>query len=196
MSDNPGYSYLRVESLRNAISDGKHGLHLVPKAIVTMIDNDDWREFVVRQSGEVVRYESFIDFVTTPPLEGLGTDIETLKRLCSDDNDAKERLRAVTTARKGKRAKSDNTDNISIIKPEHGTSAAYTLDLLTREAPKLRERVRAGEMSANQAAIAAGLRPKSVSVRTDDPQRAARTLARAWGDRLGELIAELQAVRS
>lgn len=55
-----------------------------------------------------------------------------------------------------------------------GTSRAYTLDRLKREAPALFERVCSGEMSANAAAIQAGFRdglrveqrvPKCVAMR-------------------------------
>ena len=53
-----------------------------------------------------------------------------------------------------------NVDFDNIKKHETGTSRAYNLNRLKREAPELFEEVKAGNMSANAAAIKAGFRKK------------------------------------
>ena len=61
-----------------------------------------------------------------------------------------------------------NNDNIIIDKPasspSQGTSRAYNLNRLRREAPELFERVVAGKLSANAAAIEAGFRKKQTPI--------------------------------
>ncbi len=49
-----------------------------------------WERFIVPETGEVVEYgpKGFLRFVATPPLEGLGSDVDTLKRLCEGDTEA------------------------------------------------------------------------------------------------------------
>lgn len=193
MEPNLKARYSAIDGLRALVFDGSEGLSHVPKALAEVINSGAWREFVVRGTGEVVRYERFIDFVTTKPLEGLGTDRATLERLCSGDTDVLLLLRKEWTAPVGRPAKAsarENNDNI-IIKPQQGTSKAYTLTRLESEAPELYARVVAKEISASQAAREAGFRRPVVTVRTDDPASAARTLASAYGERLGELVAAL-----
>jgi hypothetical protein len=56
-----------------------------------------------------------------------------------------------------------DTDNISI-KPEHGTSKAYTLRRLKRESPELYQEVCDGTLSANAAAIKAGFRKEPTAI--------------------------------
>jgi hypothetical protein len=65
-------------------------------------------------------------------------------------------------------------DNITI---ERGTRAAYTLARLDRDAPELAAKVRAGDLSANAAAIEAGFRIKTFTVPLD-ADRAAAALKR------------------
>jgi hypothetical protein len=71
--------------------------------------------------------------------------------MISDNVEILQLFRAATVAPKHTHR---DTDNISI-KPEHGTSRAYTLDRLKRERPDLFDKVAAGDMSANAAAIEA-----------------------------------------
>ena len=95
---------------------------------------------------------------------------------------------------KGKRAKQDNSDNITIKPPtsdDRGTSKSYSLDLLARKAPDMFQAVCNGELTANAAMIQAGLRKSVVSVGAN-PASAAKTLKKKFGlDYVKELIKEL-----
>lgn len=51
------------------------------------------------------------------------------------------------------------TDN-NIIKPRQGTDTTYTLRRLARDAPEMLDKIEAGELSVNAAAIQAGIRKK------------------------------------
>lgn len=187
---NPKMRYAPVQALRSGIADGKHGLALVPKAITTIIETEAWREFVVEETGELIRYERFCDFVTTKPLEGVGTDVETLRRLCRDDMAALDALDRATANPNHRPDKSLESNDLSPTPQENTTPG--TLRRLRKDAPDLHQRVLGGELSPNAAAIEAGFRPRRVSVRTDDVGSAARTLARAFGDSLPDLIDALE----
>lgn len=77
---------------------------------------------------------------------------------------------------------------------KQGTSVSYALRRLSKQRPDLLERVKAGSMSAHSAMVAAGFRPKAITI-PDDPKGAARRLSLHFkGERLDELIAELEAL--
>ncbi len=61
-----------------------------------------------------------------------------------------------------------NGDNVTLTResdaPDRGNSRAYTLNRLRRETPELFERVVAGKLSANAAAIEAGFRKKQTPI--------------------------------
>jgi hypothetical protein len=71
--------------------------------------------------------------------------------------------------RKSEKAKADQPDNHKL--EEYGTGRNYTLARLRRDRPDLAARVRAGELSANAAAIEAGFRK---------PRSAYADLCAAW----------------
>jgi uncharacterized protein (UPF0128 family) len=72
-----------------------------------------------------------------------------------------------------------------------GRGKDYTLARLDRDHPDLAKQVRAGELSANQAAIEAGFRVKSITIPLD-PDRAAKTLRKHFDkeslDKLRQLL--------
>jgi hypothetical protein len=51
-------------------------------------------------------------------------------------------------------------DNITFVSPKRGTGRTYTLRRLKRDRPDLAAKVTAGEISANAAALEAGIRKK------------------------------------
>lgn len=196
MAENLKERYGQVRALRNGMARGEAGLSLVPRALVYTIESGAWREFIVEETGEVVRYDRFADFVTTQPLEGLGFTVDLLRNLCRDDRKALDALDQETANPNGTNRYSSSLHCNELDKTPQQNTTPGTLRRLRKDAPELHARVLQGELSPSAAAVAAGFRPRQVSVRVDDSASAARTLARAWGDRLGELIAELQAARS
>jgi hypothetical protein len=73
-----------IDYLRAAISDGKAGLNDVPALIKRVIEEDLWREHYVYQTKEIARFNTFREFVETPPPEGLGANLKTIHKLCAD----------------------------------------------------------------------------------------------------------------
>lgn len=82
-----------IDSLTSCVESAamcfKHG----PGLLKRIIQDDRWRAHTLTRgamgrTGEVVTFSNFAEFVTMPPPAGLGTDIETLKRLCAADAEA------------------------------------------------------------------------------------------------------------
>jgi hypothetical protein len=87
-----------------------------------------------------VRLEKFIKFVTTLSLEGLGSDVKTLERLCHDDEEALLMLSDATIGklgcdRKSEKARDGNikTDIISLDIGSYGTSRSSALCRLRKD---------------------------------------------------------------
>lgn len=144
-----------IDELTDALREGELGLKTVPGLMRAVLKEGAWRERQVR-TGKVVTFERFADFVTTPPLDGLGESPDLIKRILHDDPEALVLFETAMVGPHGGDRKS-KADNVSL-EPAHGNSAAYTLRRLARDRPDLFEQVAAGAMTANRAAIEAGFR--------------------------------------
>ncbi|OHD15025.1 MAG: hypothetical protein A2Y38_25765 [Spirochaetes bacterium GWB1_59_5] len=60
----------------------------------------------------------------------------------------------------------------------NGNAKPYLMDRLHRLHPELHARVVAGELTAHAAAVEAGWRPKTVSMRVDDPRKLSEAIRR------------------
>ncbi len=130
-----------------------------PKVMKRIIKDKAW---LVREVDPIgtVKLKSLRELITEKPLKGWGTTVDKVQKYIEDDPDLLVEFRENITESKGKRVK-DNSDNITIKTSDgRGTNKAYTLDRLHRQAPELYEEVKAGNLSANAAAIKAGFRKK------------------------------------
>ena len=144
-----------------------------------------WQAFVIRATdGSIIAdttgnpHKTFREFVEAKPLRGLGESVADIERLLSDEPEALARLREELAGKQGnpewnaEHSKSAITNNVSnstqsdLFTPQskpkrntqHGNRKDYTLSRLKKHAPELFERVKAGELSANAAALQAGFR--------------------------------------
>lgn len=85
----------------------------------------------------------------------------------------RQRIREAKLAAQGRPKKGDI---ITFSSGDRGTSETYTIRRLRRDRPDLADLVEQGDLSANAAAIEAGFRPRTKTVRVDDPESAARSL--------------------
>lgn len=179
-----------VGSLSEAMASGETGLRYVPALLLRVINEDMWQERVIARTGQIAQFKSFRAFVEAQPLEGLGADIPTIKRLCADNPAALDALDRVTKGRQGERT--DLVDNINEVQSSpDGTSAAYALRKLRTDAPELHERVIAGDLSPHAAMLEAGFRRKTIQVPAD-PAGAARALLRKFtADEVQQIVAIL-----
>jgi len=175
-----------VGSLSEAMASGETGLRYVPALLLRVINEDMWQERVVARTGQIAQFKSFRAFVEAQPLEGLGADIPTIKRLCADNPAALDALDRVTTNGPGgdKRSGEYKSNHHNIMddqcnSTQQGTSAAYALRKLRTDAPELHERVIAGDLTPHAAMLEAGFRRKTIQIPAD-PVGAARALLRKF----------------
>jgi len=172
-----------VAALIDTLRRGGSALESVPHQIKQILRDETWRHFVTRL-GKEVRHERFADFVTTPPLDGLGADIALVRRLIADDPEALDLLDHALQNPAGRPEKNNNIQ----VKAPQGTSVDRALRKLRKDAPELHAEVLAGRLSANAAMVKAGFRPRTFSVRPE-PKSAARTLRKYMtADQLAELV--------
>jgi hypothetical protein len=195
-----------IEGLRKSLVEGEHGLKGVPALTKRVISEGLWRERIVRATGEIVRFDSFAQFVHALPPQGLGADVAMLQRLCEGHEDIlglidQEIQRPAGGAnnpygRAGKPYEVEiNVDNINVDSTNQrpdGTSRQAALRRLRKDRPDLLERVTGGELSPHAAMLEAGFRRKTISVPLD-PELAAHALARHFtDDQIDALIAALR----
>lgn len=176
-----------VEALSSSLTHGGTALGTVPKAVARVLEEGAWREFVTSR-GEHVQHDRFADFVTTPPLKGLGSDIALVQRIVADDKGTLDLLdQALQNVHGGDHSKSNNVP----LAPA-GNTASKALRRLRKDAPELHAEVLAGNLSAHGAMVKAGYRPKTVSVPVGKPEAVARSLLKYMSaDDIAKLIAVL-----
>jgi hypothetical protein len=163
----------------------------VPGLLRRIITEDMWQERIVPESGEVITFERFEDFVTTDPLDGLGTTMDVVKALCKKQEDVLALLRGLVPE-EGKHGTNQHS-GLSIASPsaKGGTTVEYTIARLKRDNPPLAEKVIQGTITAAEARRQAGWEKEKIAIRLDDPKSAAQTILKRM-DR--EAIAELLAI--
>lgn len=151
-----------IDYLRSAISDGNAGLSDVPALVKRVIEENLWQERYVRQSKETISFKTFRAFVEAAPPEGLGTNLKTLRRLCTDAPQVLDLIEQMREPRKrggdrrSQKFKDFKLNNILFEKPEQGNAGSCSLRRLRDKRADLHQKVLAGEMSVNKAMIAAG----------------------------------------
>lgn len=165
----PKVNNVWVEALGSALLRGGAALENVPGLLKRLLREEAWREFQPK-IGPVVRHERFADFVTTPPVQGLGASVELVRRIVADDPEAVDLLDKALQNPVG------NPGNVNNINERPcGTSKDYALRKLRKDAPELHAEVLAGRLSAHAAMVKAGFRPRTFTVRPE-PKSAARAL--------------------
>lgn len=175
MSENLRSNALINDALGSALRSGGQAIGNVPALLKRVLAEDSWREFVTKRD-EHVRHDQFADFVTTPPLKGLGADMALIERIVgTEDPDLLRLLRKAKQVGRGHRTDRAQTSMEFPSKLKKNTTD-YQADRLAREAPEEYEAVRRGEKTVHAAAVGAGTRKRQISVRLDNAESAARTL--------------------
>jgi hypothetical protein len=100
-----------------------------------------------------VRYERFVDFVTTPPTQGIGASVDLVRRIVGADTEALDLLdQAVQGAHGGDRLSESATNvDVSNVGRPTGTTQAAALRRLRKDKPELHADVLAGRLSVHAA---------------------------------------------
>ena len=176
------YADSTVEVLAKALASTSF-VDNVPDLIVSVIEHDYWRERVIERTHEVACFTRFEDFVRTPPLEGLGSTLDIIDRLCKGHRKAEDALDRVMQRPHGQRGaerpeEEKDVYNVNIFSEERpvGNTTAYALRRLRAQRPDLHEQVLADMLSPHAAMVQAGFRKRTVSIPIDDPADVARRL--------------------
>ena len=177
-----------VDALSSALDRGGHGLSNAPTLLRRLLEEGSWQEFETSR-GEVVQHARFADFVVTPPLKGLGTDVDLVRRIVKDDVETLDLLdQALQNPHGGDRSKNDNVQ----LAPT-GNQREGALRRLRKDAPELHAEVLAGRLSAHAAMVKAGFRPRTFTIRGDRPDSIVKTLRKNLSP---EELAELRRLLS
>lgn len=176
MSDPLRHNATLVDVLGTSMRRGGSALANTPKLLRQVLEEDAWREFLT-QRGDHVKHARFSDFVTTPPLKGLGAEMGLIERIIgTDDPDLLVMLRDAEKVGHGPgRGHKTDGDSPSVLADDQtGITAAR----LARDHPDEYAAVKSGDLSINAAAVMAGIRARRISVRPDAPASVARSLRR------------------
>lgn len=160
-----------IDALGSALRYGGPALGEVPELLKRVLRDEVWRDFTTRR-GQEVHHRRFADFVTTPPLGGLGSDVALVRRIVADDVEA---LDLLDEALQNSVGRPEIVDVINEKRPA-GTSKGAALRRLRKDAPGLHADVLAGKLTAHAAMVRAGFRPPTFTIRGDDPDSAARAI--------------------
>ena len=200
-----------ARSLYNSIKNGI-AIDNIPGLICQMIDEEMWSEVYIEEIDDKKRFDSFREFMTTPPPEGLGTDAETLTHLVSHDMAALSKLDKVLDRHAGapkgnsnasKHKTTDYNVNNCFDRPTGNTSQAglrrLRSEILKASDPEKKrmlqdtqQRVLAHEVSVNAALVSLGIRRPTMTI-SIDPESAAKSIKRKFSqDQLRQLVDLLQ----
>ena len=189
-----------VAALGSAVSHGNENVAQIPALLVQIVDDNRWQHFITKL-GKEVSYERFEDFAAMQPTAGLGISVEVLAKLVQGDPVAVAALDRAVQKPDGapvgnKNAAKDKTtvDNInSCIERPTGTSEAATVRRLRKDRPDLHAQYLANQISANAAAVLAGFRPKTFTVRADRAESIVGTLRRQLDPEVLAMVTKLLA---
>ena len=150
-----------IDALITFMADLKY-VQEIPDIIKSTIRSNAWKEFKL-DNGVHAKHETFESFVTTAPLEGLGTNVRHIKNICRDDAEALDAIDRVMMREAGD-GKNQHTkcldNNVNEAKESRptGNTRSAALRRLRKDRPDLHAKVIAGELSAHRAMVEAGFR--------------------------------------
>lgn len=174
-----------IATVSSALSRGEHTLTVLPSLIRQLLEEGAWREFETKL-GKHVTYDRFEDFVVTPPLAGLGANVELLRRIVGNDPVTLDLLDQTLQREPGRPEKIlYNVQDIQVAPT--GNTSSSALRRLRKDRPDLHARVLAGELSPHKAMQEAGFRPRTATINLDSPKSAESLVAKASPAFLDEL---------
>ena len=142
----------------------QRSLKELPETLKKVIATGAWKSW--RWVGSEFHQNSLGSYLTSPPPNGVGIQLDTVEKLIVGDEDAETAYRREMVAEKGTNQHAKEGHDNVMIQGRQGNSRTYTLKRLKDEFPELFERVKAKELSANAAAIEAGFRKKATPFET------------------------------
>lgn len=144
----------------------------IPALLASIVTDGDWQRFETK-AGDVVEHTSFTEFITTPPLAGLGTTATVVERICKIDPDSDDARLVLAALRNDIPALANvgrpfaNAAN-GCVTTISGRDAGYVVARLKRDDPELAAQVINGTLTAHAAALKAGIRRPRITIPADN----------------------------
>lgn len=164
-------NWLIVSATASSMSHGGQNLETFVMGLRRLLQEGQWRKYSW-PNGEVVHFERFADFIVDS--RGLDTTVERVRDLIQRDVELVDLLDRELQGKQGGRT--DLVNNVNEVPRPEGNARATALRKLRKDAPDLHAQVLAEKISAHAAMVQAGFRPRTLSVRLDDPISIARSL--------------------
>lgn len=182
----------KVQHLQQRWAEGSLDLRAVERLLADVIESKAWQSFHT-PNGVPVQPTDFRDFITADPFQGLGATEEKIAALLGDDNTAVVKMRDLLKAKSGPKTVDNSGNNVTQTGrvTVTGNRRDYTLDRLQRDAPELFDAVQRKELSPHAAAVQAGFRPKTFTIRADRPESIVSTLRRQLDSEVLAMVTKL-----
>lgn len=160
--------------------------------LLTFLREDAWKERYIPQIDKLVKFERFIEYVETPPLDGLGATIPLLRDLCQDNIEARQALDDAVIGKHGgdKKSAEIKVVNHNLDASPNRNRQTHNLRRLRRDFPALHAEVIAGQKTITAAAVEAGIYPKRISVNLRDAESAAQSIVNSAGPEYARQLAD------
>ena len=170
MSYTPTTAWGPVSALCESARSGGQSYKTLLKSLDVVLDNELWREFVMppERVHTFARFDEFLKFAGFPPDELLAV----LRAHGRDELAARVRSELGGELAEQGKWERDEPSKGSDTTFDVGRDATYLVSRLKRDEPELAEQVLTGKISANAAAVQAGIRHAYIRVRADDVQLA------------------------
>lgn len=183
-----------VDFLRQCLTSAEQGLGGLENAVRVVLQRQSWERRRDPVSGNVYACESFADLMTSDPPRGLGWAAEDVRRVCRGNVALYDLFDQALQRPHGTNQHSEDLYNVQDLSAPTGNSKQAALRKLRKNRPDLHAMVVNEELSPHAAMVEAGFRPRTASVRTDDPANVAAFLAKHFDAETINAIAE-QAVQ-
>jgi hypothetical protein len=170
MSYTPTTAWGPVSALCESARSGGQSYKTLLKSLDVVLDNELWREFVMPPARvhTFARFDEFLKFAGFPPDELLAV----LRAHGRDELAARVRSELGGELAEQGKWERDEPSKVRDTKLSRQDDATYLVSRLKRDEPELAEQVLTGKISANAAAVQAGIRHAYIRVRADDVQLA------------------------
>lgn len=183
-----------VKQLGSELRHGNFSLKSVPQTVRCVLGENVWKEPMWRSridaaTGEVYEFQTFEDFVETPPIKGLGATMDMLRSICKDDPVAKDMLdQAVQRpAHRPQGTVLNQCSSADEQKPRD--TSTQNLRRIRKDRPDLHAKVLSKELTVTKAAVMAGFYPDRRAISLSSPTSAAATIRKYASP---EFISELR----
>jgi hypothetical protein len=177
-----------VREVIHSTNDGAMILSAMPGIVRRLLDEEAWRQFEAPGAG-AVEHDTFTEFMEDKPPRGLDGKRSQLLALCGSDAELADRVKRLLDQEAAPAPVHVGRGHRSDMSPlSRGNGETYWLRRLKRDAPEWAGHVLDGRLSANAAAVAAGLKVRKIEVPTDPPQLAATLRRRLNKNDLQQLI--------